>query len=305
MAKSYLLVHEVSYRYITALVDYISAQLQKHSPLATEIHLCKSVEDVSLEPNSIVYIIGDPFKKFAKVKSCKYVFLNFSVLYVLGNPLKCSFAAYKLIRKKRKIFEDKVACYDYVLDFWAEQTEVMQAKVSVPVKTFPVSINLRGELSETSTRKYDVCFVGGVTPRRAKVIKKLQELGISVSPTEGVVFEDMATQSKIVLNLRARRSNHLELPRIVGAFATKAALVTEHDPALEGFCPTEIYVSAKYGDLVDQILSLLQDSDRLNDVANKAYSWMANNHAVLSDMEWQNRILEIHAKFHEPTFRNS
>jgi hypothetical protein len=108
-----------------------------------------------------------------------------------------------------------------------------------------------------------------------------------------------------VLNLRARRSNHLELPRIVGAFATKAALVTEHDPALEKFCPSDIYVSAKYGGLVDQILSLLQDSDRLNDVANRAYSWMANNHAVLCEMEWQNRIFEIHAKLHEPTFRNS
>jgi len=304
MAKTYLLVHEVSYRYVTAMVDYIAAQIQKHSPLETEIHFCKSVEDISLEPNSIVYIIGDPFKKFARAKSCKYVFLNFSVLYVLGNPFKCSFSAFKLIRKKRKIFEDKLSCYDYVLDYWAEQTEVMQNKVSVPVRTFPVSVDVRQNLTDTSARKYDVCFVGAVTPRRAKILKKLQDLGISVSPTEGVVFEEIAEQSKIVLNLRARRSNHLELPRIVGAFATKSALVTEHDPALEKFCPSDIYVSADYDDLVDQIHALLKDSSRLNDVAKRAYSWMANSHAVKCEREWQNRIFEIHAKLHEPTFRN-
>jgi len=293
MAKTYLLVHEVSYRYVTAMVDYIAAQLQKHSPLETEVHFCKSVEDVSLEPNSLVYIIGDPFKKFSRTKSCKYVFLNFSVLYVLGNPFKCSFAAYKLIRKKRKIFEDKLACYDYVLDYWSEQTAVMQEKVSVPVRTFPVSVDVRQDLSDS--RKYDVCFVGAVTPRRAKILRKLQDLGISVSPTEGVVFEDVAADSKIVLNLRARRSNHLELPRIVGAFATKAALVTEHDPALEKFCPSDIYVSAQYGDLVDQIHALLKDSNRLNDVANRAYSWMETDHSVKCEREWKNRIREIRA----------
>jgi len=293
MAKTYLLVHEVSYRYVTAMVDYIAAQLKKHSLLDTEIHFCKSVEDVSLEQNSLVYIIGDPFKKFTRTKSCKYVFLNFSVLYVLGNPFKCSFSAFKLIRKKWKIFEDKLECYDYVLDYWAEQTAVMQKKVSVPVKTFPVSVDVRQDLSDP--RKYDVCFVGGVTPRRAKILKKLQALGISVSPTEGVVFEDVAAESKIVLNLRARRSNHLELPRIVGAFATKAALITEHDPALEKFCPADIYVSAKYGDLVDQIQALLKNPGRLNDIASRAYSWMANSHAVRCEREWGNRVLEIHA----------
>jgi spore maturation protein CgeB len=276
------------------MVDYIYSQLQKYSNLPTELHICESVEDVILEPHSLVYVAGLPFKKFSRTKTCKYVSLNFSVLYVIGNPLKCSISAFNMIRRKRKIFEDKLECFDYVLDYWTEHTAVMQKKISLPVKTFPLMVDVKEQnLTKASSREYDVCFVGTMTPRRIKILKELERLGITTSPISGVILEEEAAKSKIVLNVHARRSTHLELPRIIGAFASKAALITEQDSALEKFCPSDTYVATKYNNIVSQIQFLLNNPASLDEVAEQGHEWLLGEYSSKCEEDWKDCIQEI------------
>ncbi len=165
MSKCYFLVHKLSYRYVKNIADYIFLQLKKHSPLKTEFQLCESVEDVPLLPNSTVYIIGDPFTRFTRAPGCKYVFMNFSVLYLLGNPFNCSLSGYRLIKRKRKIFEEKLDCYDYILDFWPAHTARMRQKVMMPVNSFPVAVTIDEAANFASRRQESMTFVSSVLAR--------------------------------------------------------------------------------------------------------------------------------------------
>jgi hypothetical protein len=302
MPVTYLLVHKTSYQYIKKVVDYIYIQLKNHSPFNVEFILCEDIKNIHLKSNSTVYIIGDLFNSFNKTANCKYIFLNFSVLHVIGNPLSFSFSALKTIMGKRKIFNSKLKCYDYVLDYWPLQTSILQKNLIIPVKSFPVAINLdyKFEKKTTSNRKYDICFVGSMTDRRMKLIKKFEAVGLIISPYKNVIFEEIAVESKIVLNVHAHRSNHLEMPRIIGSFASKSCLVTEFNSNLEQLFPSNCYSANKYNQLFPQIYSLLRNPVQLDTIATKAYNWICDDYLVECGAKWKSLIEEIHSHFYEP-----
>jgi hypothetical protein len=229
------------------------------------------------------------------------VFLNFSVLFVLGNPFKCGLSAFKLLHNKRKIFEDKLSCYDYVLDYWPEQTSAMRRKYSVPIESFPVAV--APCKAHTSEKIYDVCFVGAMTWRRRRLSKQLKSLGINMSPSEGVVMEEIAAQSRIVLNAHAGRSNHLEIPRIVSAFASGSLLVTENESAMKRAFPDGIYVGAKYSRLVTAITSSLADQAFSSATTDSASQWYDNVYMPHCNDQWAKIITNVFHHFAktEPT----
>lgn len=301
MNCNYLIVHKISYKYISRIVDYIYEQLNKHSLLNVEFILCDDINDVNLEFNSTVYIIGDLFDNFNKTKNCKYVFLNFSVLYVIGNPMNCSFNAYRKIRKKKKIFESKIKCFDFILDFWPLQTFFLQNEFSIPVKSFPVGVNLDNlNINEKTTdRKYDLCFVGSMTNRREKLLKKIESLGLEITPYKNVIFEEKAMESKIVLNVHAHRSNHIEMPRIIGALACKSALVTEFNSNLSKLVVSDCYISNTYNKLIPQIEFLLVNPDEINTLATNGFNWINNNYLIKCEIEWKKIIEDIYFHFYE------
>jgi hypothetical protein len=293
--KCYFLVHEVSYRAVTSIAEYIRVQLALHSPLAFEFHICKSISDISPQPGSVIFIVGDPFAKLTRADGCKYVFLNFSVLLVLGNPLKCGLAAFKLLRNKRKIFEDKLPCYDYVLDYWPEQTSAMQRKYAIPIDSFPVAAASRK--ADSSKKIHDVCLVGVMTPRRRRLSERLRSLGVSMSPSEGVVMEDTAARSRIVLNAQAGRSNHLEIPRIIGAFASGALLITENKSGMKKAFPDGIYVGEAYSRLAKAITTSLADDVLMSTTIDAATHWYNNVYIPRCDDEWGHIITKVFQHF--------
>lgn len=149
--------------------------MRKHSPVPAEFIVGDDIGAVDPEPVSTVFVIGDPFGEFTRRPDCWYGFLNFSVLNVLGSPWNCSPRAYKLIHRKRKLFDKKVHSYDFILDYYPAHTRRTKAGLSVPVKNFPIGVSADKdrELSPAAMRPYDVCFVGNRSRRRNKIIGAL------------------------------------------------------------------------------------------------------------------------------------
>lgn len=296
MAKTYLVVHRISYKYIKNIADYIWQNIVKYAINPAEFQLANSIDEVGFVAGSTVFVIGDPFKVFQRTTGVTYIFLNFSVLAMTGSPFSFGFGAYRLLSHKRKILEGKLGCFDHVLDYWPAQTSVLEKKFKKygkQIESFPVGLCPTPEslLVPLSARKYDVCFVGSITARRKKVLAKIAALGISLSPSSGVDLEEAARDSRIVLNLHAHRSEHLESPRILGAFSTRAALVTEQCDSLHGVFPSETYFAFAYADLPLQIKSLLDKSEMLESTAARGYCWLKEKHMDTCEQDWS-RILK-------------
>jgi hypothetical protein len=296
MATTYLIVHQVSYKYIKDIVDDTWRNIAKHAGNPAEFHLVDAIEKVAIQKGSTVFVIGDPFKAFHRVEEVTYIFLNFSVLVMTGSPFSFSFGAYKLLSYKRKVLESKLACFDYILDYWPAQTNILRKKFQKfgkPVDSFPVGLNPVAEsaLIPLSARKYDVCFVGSDSPRRTKVLNRLAALGISLSPSSGIDLQDAARDSRIVLNLHAYKSEHLELPRMLGAFSTRSALVTEKCNSIHDAFEPNTYLAFDYAALPLRIKDLLDKPEVLDRTAVHGYRWLTDKHMNDCERNWV-RIVE-------------
>jgi hypothetical protein len=292
MAKIYLLVNRVSYDYIKSVSQYIWLQINKNLSNSTQLLICDHVDSIDFEIGSVVFVIGDPFNSFEKKPNVKYVFLNFSVVLRLGSIFEFNYFAYRIISRKRKVLESKLGCFDYLLDYWPSQTIVLKNKLSkykIHIDSFPVGIIpfQKEKIIPLDKRRYDVCFVGEMSPRRERLLSELKMLGIKISPTSGVCLEDVALDSRIVLNLHSRKSNHLEIPRILGAFATGSTLVSEHCYRMNDIFPLDTYVGCKYSDIPLRILKLLSDFESLDLVASRGYNWLEKDYLKRCDLEWE------------------
>lgn len=293
---TYLVVHKVSYNYIKHIADYISIQIHKNTCGTFQTIISQNIDQHEFDVNSVVFIIGDPFKSFTRRVSVKYIFINFSVVAILGNPFNFSFSAYKTIIKKSNLLRSKLSNFDHVLDYWPEQTIALKKKYNeynIPVSCFPVGINVFPNSPSFRERKYDICFVGALTPRRNKILETLRKNGFILSPAEGMHLEDAAIQSKIVINIHGHRSNHLEIPRILGAMATKSLVLTEHSYGMDYFFPANCYVSCRYQDLSDRVSYLLNKIDESELIAKNAYQWIEKHHSPQCDVAWSELLTSL------------
>lgn len=298
MAKSYFLAHSISYRYITFIADYIHLQLKAHSPLVVEFVVCDVIDGIKFDDGSLVFTIG-MFGKFSRQPTCRYVRLYTDLLY-LGHAASHSAAGKRLIDNKKLRFAQDVHLYDSILDYHVDQTAPINEEFGVPTKVFPLCVTAPMQRE----RIYDVCAVGTPTPRRVTIEKRLSRLGVRLSPSFGVTFEEVAAQSRIVLNIHAYRFDNVELPRMVGAMIAGAALVTETSRGAEQYLPQHLYLEAAYTDLVDLIFALLRQPERTTAMATAASKWMKSVYAPECEARWQTLLACLYRE-HDLALRGS
>lgn len=297
MPGCYLVVHRVSYGYVKLISDYVFAQLRAHASRECRLLVLEDLDEAPFEEGAVVYVVGEPFAPFGRRPGCHYVYLNFSVLYLLGGLLGHSWAGYRHIRGKRRMFEAKLPSLDQVLDYYPAHTAAMRRHLRLPVRSFPVCVD-PADLpppAAPEAREYDVCVVGTETERRRELNEALRGRGHRLSPTRGVVFEEVAARSKVVLNAHAVRSSHMEVPRIVSTLLSGAALVTEHCYGMEAEIPPGLYAAGTLAELPDLVEGLLADADRRARMAAEAGRWMRAVYVPRCAEEWGRIVRDVEA----------
>ncbi len=276
MGTSALIVQNVSFAHVRNIVGFIHDQLCADFDPDLTLHLVEQIVDAPYDDGSVVFVIGEGFSPHQRRPGCFYIYLNFSIVEVLGNPLKMSRDGWSAIRRKKQMLTEKLAGFDLILDYFAPQSAVLARKLDVPVLHFPVAVGADVPASKTPLRDrpYDICFVGAITPRRAEVLDNLAAQGWHLSPHRDVTFEQAAGQSKCCLNIHAHRSNHLEVPRIIGALSVGCPVVTEQSFGLKTLLPEGLCVSVRHGVLAqktDQMLRNLPDMEALQSQTSDWY----------------------------------
>lgn len=296
MSRSYLLVHPTSYRNIAGVVDYIYQQLKKYSSSEVELSLCSEIDAVAVESGSVIFIIGDPFGNFTPRPNCRYIFLNFSLLYPLGEERAYSQAGLRWVDRKHRKFAVKVRQYDYILDCYPHQAGRISNEFGIPTRHFAIGLG-DDAYSVSFEREYDVCVVGARTPRRLVLANRLTRMGLRLSPFAGVSLDSIAARSKVVLNLHAYRTANAEFPRIVSALLSGAVLLTEPSAAIADRFPANLYVSARYGDVAQAIQALLDDPRRREKLSSEANTWMRMQYLPDCEQDWKSLVRHLDAAF--------
>lgn len=286
MGGTYLVVHSFSYRYITAAVDYIREQLEAYVPTGAQFFVCEDLDGADISDGSVVFVVGDPFGRFTRRPTCRYIFVNFSILERLG-PAECySPAARQWIDRKRAAFDGKVQWYDAVLDYDEEQAARLADALPIPVLSFHIGMR-EAVYSHQPAREFDVCITGTPTPRRVTLERRLSRKGHRLSPATGVVLEEVAARSRTVMNAHAYRSANVEFPRIVSALLSGAVLVTEENPRLSRFFPPGLFVVAEYGRIAARVEAVLADPAGSAAVSARAAEWMRTTYLPKCAAAWQ------------------
>ncbi len=275
MRRAYLVIQRVSFDHIAHVTRFIHAALSDSFGPATGLIVCEQIDEADHVDGAIIFVIGEGFQPHRRRPGCLYVYLNFSIIAVMGNPLHLSKVGWSAIRRKRRMLAEKQSGFDVLLDYFAPQTARLQHQLDMPVFGFsvgvdPAAIDTSMPLNE---RPYDICFVGAMTPRRRKVMDELKALGLRMSPHNGVVYEDIAAQSRCCINIHAYRSNHLETPRIIGAIAAGTPVVTEPSYGLQTLLPPDLVTTARLGHLAKTVHTLCCNTEALNSNQVKAQNW--------------------------------
>lgn len=297
VGKTVLIVQNVSFAHVRNVALFVQTMLQRHIDPDTQLILCDQIDQASYDDGSTVFVIGEGFARHHRRAGCFYVYLNFSIVEVLGNPLKLSREGWSAIRRKKRMMREKIDLYDLVLDYLAPQTALLARKLPQPVLTFPVGIADRPKADQLplEDRPYDVCFVGALTPRRIDILDALAARGWRLSPHREVVFEDIAARSKCCLNIHAFRSNHLETPRIIGSFSASCPIFTENSFGLQSLAPNGTYVSAKRSNLVDQVSHFLNRPTELAALHSRATRWYRDVYLPSCSAQWEVLVKQVNA----------
>ncbi|MEL6859201.1 MAG: hypothetical protein AAFO74_12500 [Pseudomonadota bacterium] len=272
-----LIVHKVSVPYIRNVIETIQETLEAVYGPETKLHICDDVDEVETGEAQVIFVIGEQLKRFTRRPGKSYVYFNFSVVAMIGNYLRNSLKGAQLIRYKRKLLDAKLDLFDAVIDYYPSQTQALKRKLDLPVAGFvPWVKPCSGDQIVTpAQREFDVCFVGGMSPRRSKVIESLKASGLSISPSSGVDLDDVARRSRCTLNIHMQRSNHLEIPRVMASLANASPLITENSHGIFEILPDDLVIAAPYGHLIEATKDALTDQSKINDIADLAHRWYA------------------------------
>jgi len=298
MGNTYLVVQAESFRHVRNTTLFIHRTLQSNFGDQAELIICDEIDAAAYADGSLVFVIGENFARHTRQPGCRYIYLNFSIVVMLGNPLKTGRQGWKAIRRKKGMMLDKLDLYDALFDYFPPQTSILQRRLSLPVRGFQIAVHPDDlpDARPLQKRDYDVCFVGGITERRRDVIDKLQARGVSLSPQRDVVFEEVATQSRCCLNLHAQRSNHLETPRIIGAIAASCPVVSEKSYGLETLIPDDLLVTASLSQLADQVEALLNNPSRLQSLCDQSGIWYRDTYLPGCENSWRMLCSEFAAE---------
>lgn len=113
--------------------------------------------------------------------------------------------------------------------------------------------------------QYELCFIGGMTPRRQKILQELRQKGINVfastcwKPQE---INSIYNQSKFILHIHAQEQNYLPT-RFFEAIQTQGCLLIEEmgqnaDPSLD----SDAYLSWSHSDHLIEVIQNCSEEQR-------------------------------------------
>lgn len=288
MNRACLIVQRVSFDHITHVTHFIRGALDRHFDSDVDLIICDEIDDAKYDEGTTVFVIGEGFQPHTQRSGCLYVYLNFSIVAVMGNPLQLSKIGWSAIRRKRRMLHEKLANFDVVLDYFPPQTARLKRQLGVPVFGFNVAIDPEAITASTPMhdRPYDVCFVGGMTPRRQKVLAELADEGLKLSPHKGVIYEEMAAQSRCCINIHAYRSNHLETPRVIGAIATQTPIITEPSYGLHTLLPEDLVMVAKLRNIAKAAQGVCASIDVQKDRQMQSQDWYRHVYLPQCHASW-------------------
>jgi len=278
MPKAALVASKSSLPYIRRASEALMRQIQDVYGQDSFFVSCDRLDDLPEDFADIVFIIGEGLRVVDRIKARRIVFINFSVVCLVGGLSGFSLDGWRLLKRKRKLLDEKLPFVDAILDYYPAQTKILQRKLNKPVFGFLPCTTTEDQYSDWKSfdlcdRPFDVSFVGGGSPRRRKIIDRLKSKGVTFGPSSGRDIEDLASQARITLNLRMHRSGHLEIPRIAGGLAAGSIVVSEDAPGLaEVFGERNIIVS-KYNGLVSSVISLLENKALQEEMCIRTRSW--------------------------------
>lgn len=255
--------------------------------------LVARVEDIPAEPGSVVFVIGENLKRFERKKNVAYVFLNFSVVSILGNPFALSLSGLHLIRRKQRLLREKLELFDIILDFYPAQTRYLQTKLLTPVLGFLPCVDPKHIPVPHGDQRYDVAFVGGASRRRQRVLEAIQRQGFTISPNKNVVLEEVASKSSICINIHMQRSSHLEIPRIVGSLAAGCPVITELSHGANEVFPTDVLRSASARKIPGTVAALLRNPTALGELRARSSAWYRSEFLPSASQLWSETIQQI------------
>lgn len=287
MSRAALVVHSYSYPYIKNVALFVHDTIQTYLDASAKLLICDTVDAAQHDDRTLVFLIGEKFSPFKRRPGCTYIYLNFSVVRVLGRPWETGLKARRAIRTKRKLLARRLPEVDVVLDYFPPQTSVLQRELNVPVLGFPVATVPRAEFTSMRDRDYDVCFVGGLSPRRQSVCDRIAARNLSLSPSEGIDIEDAAAVSRVCLNVHSVKSHHLETPRFVAGLSAGTPVVTEPSFGVHAILDPRHAIERSYADLATSIEHLLSKPDELDALGREAQRWYTNTYLPRAQALWR------------------
>ena len=295
MAMASLVVQDFSYGFVRRFVDYLHGVMQRHLNPDAALFISPQVDEAAY-PEGLVFLIGENFRPFERRPGCTYAYLNLSVVSPLGSPFAASLAGHRQVFRKRRMLAGKLPLIDALLDYYPPQTARLQRSLSLPVIGYDVAVLAKDR--PPGDPDFDVCFVGGMTSRRRRVLDDVQSRGFRLSPSHGAPIEDLAARSALCLNIHTERSNHLEVPRFVAALSTGCPVVTETSYGVAGLGAGETVIERPLAEVADAVASLLGDNDRLLALQRRSLSWYTSDYLPRAEARWQvvfDQVKALHA----------
>lgn len=292
MNHAALVIHTVSYPYIQNVALFIHDALCTYFGADTPLLICDTVDEAQHAENTTVFLIGENFQPFRRKPGCRYVYLNFSVVTVLGMPWHTGLTARRAIRYKSKLLSGHLPSIDALLDYYPPQTAVLKRRLKQPVLGFAVA-SQPNDYTPMAARTYDVCFVCSMNERRLAVRDALERKGLKVSPSKGIVIEEAAAQSRLCLNVHSVKSNHFETPRFVAALSSGTPVVSEPSFAADTIVDRQFVYEGHCDQLPSLVESVLSQPDRLEDVGRRAHRWYASDYFPKAQDQWRRTLASV------------
>lgn len=121
----------------------------------------------------------------------------------------------------------------------------------------------------------DVAFFGQVNPRRFEVLLALQDEGLRVrcySYLYGKERDEILARSKLALSMVYDEKCVFPILRVAHCVANQVPVLSERCADDNDWQKSGIEI-CEYDDLVDRVLDLLDEEDKLEDQTNQAYEW--------------------------------
>jgi hypothetical protein len=281
--RCYFIVASGSINYIFYQSEFILDQIRRHTNLnKVEFIVADDVNFEELEPFSIVFMLGRSLPSKKRYESIYLVLLNFSpIKYV--EDFNCDEVGTKKIAHERANLMQKIHNIDCLLDFGKWQSEEFKEVVSFVSHFYSGTSEI--DLSKREIR-YDVGFVGELTPRRIRIFEELSNSGLKMSPFSGLATEEIMSLSRIAVNLRSNEMPNLEVPRILAALANRIPLVSEISH-LNSEIESKFFTSCSYEEIVQNVLTVDRNIRQYEQLAVKGHKWYQEIYLPAAEKSWE------------------